>query len=154
VADKSKANLDKAPPLPPELQTRPGIADLVASRDEAQNGPSVPGKPGAPPMMGMMNGGNGFGGVPPGMGGPNAIAQRSMAVEQAIGEWAKTLPDPAPAMNILAQVQAASVAALQSSAAPQPPSAGGAGMAGIVAPPTPIAPPAMGGMGMPAPPLM
>ena len=128
MADKSKSekSLDSAPAQPPEFQTRKGIADMTASRDAEQGGPM------------------------PGMGGPNDIGQKAMAAEQALGALAQAMPDPAPIADIIARLRAAVISAIQSSS---PPPQQGAGLAGIVAPPAPVSPPAMGGMGMPAPPL-
>jgi hypothetical protein len=129
-----KASLD-GPPAPPELRVRKGIGGVVASRDAEQNG-------GPDNQQGTM----------PGMGGPNAIGTRAMAVEQAIGALAQVMPDPAPLTDILARFRAVVVSTLQSSATPQPPP--GQGLSGVVAPPALIAPPAMSGPGMPAPPPM
>lgn len=127
---KKKPSLDDSP-SPPELRTRAGIAGMVKSRDAEQ------------------------GGTMPGMGGPNAIGERAMAAEQALGALAQVLPDPAPLTDIIARLRAAVLAALQSSGAPpQQGAPAGAGLGGVVAPPPPVAPPAAGGMGMPAPPLM
>lgn len=94
-------------------------------------------------------------GTMPGMGGPNAIGERAMAAEQALGSLAQVMPDPAPLTDIIARLRAAVLASLQSAGGPpQQGAPSGAGLGGIVQPPPPVAPPAAGGMGMPAPPLM
>lgn len=129
---KGKANLDKPPAAPPEYNVRPGLSSMVASRDAQQNGP-------------------GGAGSMPGMGGANAIGERAMAVENALGSLAQVMHDPAPISDIIARLRAAVVTELQSSGSPPQPSPN---LGGIVAPPSPISPPAMGGMGMPAPPPM
>ena len=130
MADKTKPNLDIAPPGPPEMRVRPSQRGIVASRDEEQNGASIPG-----------------------LGGANAIASKAMAAEQALGDLAQLLPDPTVISELIARLRAAVVHGLRSSGSPEasgPPQ----GMAGIVAPPAPIGPPAMTGMGMPAPPMV
>lgn len=127
---KKKPSLDE-PPSPPELRTRKGIAGMVKQRDDTQ------------------------GGTMPGMGGPNAIGERAMAAEQALGALAQVMPDPAPLTDIIARLRAAVLASLQSAGGPpQQGAPASPGLGGIVAPPPPVAPPAAGGMGMPAPPLM
>jgi hypothetical protein len=131
--DKRAPNLDRAPPGPPESMVRPGLASMVASRDGTQSGTTPP--------TGTM----------PGIAGPNAIATKAMEVEQKLGELAQLISNPAPIADIVARLRAAVVPELQGSAAP--PTPGGGGLAGVVAPPGPMSPPAMGGMGMPAPPM-
>ena len=126
------------PPSPPELRVRKGLGGVVASRDAAQGGVG--------PDSGPQ-------GSIPGLGGPNAIGDAAMKVEQALGAFAQTIPDPAPVMDLVARFRAIAMTALSSSAAPGQPQPLGGQLTGIVAPPAPISPPAMNGPGMPAPPM-
>src|SRR5512135_928176 len=114
-AKKGKPSLDNPPAGPPEMRTRKGIASMVDSRDDVQGG-----KPGA---------------VMPGMGGPNAIGQKAMAAEAALGDLAQVLPDPSAINDIVQRLRAAVLAALQSAGAPGGAPAGppGGGLGGIVA---------------------
>ncbi len=126
------------PPSPPELRTRRGIGGVVDSRDATQGGVG--------PDTGPQ-------GSIPGMGGPNAIGESAMKVEQALGAFAQTIPDPAPVMDLVARFRAIAMTALQSASSPGQPTPLGGQLSGIVAPPAPISPPAMNGPGMPAPPM-
>jgi hypothetical protein len=129
--EKNRPSLDSAPPGPPEMQVRRGLQGVVSSRDSSQNGPT---------------------GAMPGLGGANAIAEKAMAAEKALGDLAQVMPDPGPITEVLTRLRAAVVQAMQSGGGPPQGGAPG-GVAGIVAPPPPISPPAAGGIGMPAPPL-
>lgn len=69
--DNRRANLDAAPPAPPEFQVRKGLSDIVKAREQAA------------------------GGGLPGMGGPASLLEAGFVVDQALTALAQVSPNPA-----------------------------------------------------------